>query len=99
MDIDSALGHVERILTAFGVLGTIFVALRNGRTADKAVKVGQKNTVKIEEVHLSINSRMDEFLAVARLAGRIDERTDIAAAAAIASDKRLRNAQEGNRAP
>ena len=101
MDIDAALGHVERILTALGVLGAISVSLRNGRTARRAVVVGEGNAVKIQDVHLSINSRMDEFLAAQRLAGRIDERTDVAAAQRVAagSAKRLKAAQEGNRAP
>jgi hypothetical protein len=47
-------GEVAQLMTAGAALGAFLLSLRNGK--------------KIQEVHLSINSRMDQLLTAARLA-------------------------------
>jgi hypothetical protein len=57
-----SFAEIAQLITALAALGAVIMSARNGR--------------KIQEVHLSINSRMDELLRSARASARaagIDE--------------------------
>lgn len=57
--------HIGELIVLFNqvlIFGTAFLAYKSSR----------RNAAKIEEVHLSINSRMDEYLKVATIAARAE---------------------------
>ena len=53
--------EIAQLITAAAAVGAVIMSARNGRKADLAQKA-------IQEVHLSINSRMDQLLEAARVA-------------------------------
>jgi len=59
-----SFAEIAQLITAIAALGAVLMSVRNGH--------------KIQEVHLSINSRMDELLKAAseaaRAAGATEER-------------------------
>ena len=75
-------GELAQLITALAALGAVAMSARNGRKADTAQK-------SIQEVHLSINSRMDQLLKAssdaAHAEGARQEKADAAAAIVRAS--------------
>jgi hypothetical protein len=63
--------YVMHGVTGVTTIITLIVAIKGLRKVEAKVAAAQ---TQIAEIHLSINSRMDEFLAAARQAGRQDER-------------------------
>ena len=55
------VGEVAQLITSLGVLVGVVLSYRNGRMAEA-------NKRATQEVHLSINSRMDELLREAKAA-------------------------------
>jgi hypothetical protein len=52
--VDMTFSEIAQVITAAAALGAVIISARNGR--------------KIQEVHLSINSRMDQLLKAAEQA-------------------------------
>lgn len=67
---------IAALLTALVTLATAVFgaikAVRAGRTAARAEAIGKANGTAIQEIHISINSRMDELLRITASASRAE---------------------------
>ena len=77
-DIDVTVGEIAELITSIGAIVAAFGSVAS-------ILQGRRNSEKIQEVHLSINSRMDQLL----------ESSKLAAHAAGVSEEKLRISPTG----
>jgi len=62
MTLEAYISLATGVVTFLTALGSLLQSLRNGRALRKSQATGQNTAAKLEELHLTINSRLDQML-------------------------------------
>jgi hypothetical protein len=75
-----------QLVAAIAAVGVLIAAIVGAGGSIIAARIGKKNHAAIQEVHLSLNSRLDELLKAAHFRGQVEERDNQRAVEQKAAD-------------